>query len=149
ASFDLFTIEKPLGTYRTYLKLIEKLHRLALQLVVDGSDAGSIKITYTSLRATDDIHTPLFRNMVATRIWNEERDTLGGTFQNPLEIIVRIANVESRFTSAVSEFGDIKLQGRVKDGVSHLTKVGAFEVDVRLNGHILLCKQVDEPNDGI
>ncbi|GJW57467.1 ACT domain-containing protein [Tanacetum coccineum] len=85
---------------------------LALQLVADGSDAGSIKITYTSLRATDDIDTPLICNMVAN----------------------------------ISESGDIKLQGRVKDGVQHLTKVGAFEVDVRLDGHILLCKQVDEPN---
>nr|GEX05535.1 putative zinc finger, CCHC-type [Tanacetum cinerariifolium] len=102
------------GTYRTYLKLVEKLHRLALQLVADGSDAGSVKMTYTSLRATDDINTPLFRNMIASRIWNEERDTLGGTFQKPLEIIVRIANVESRFTSAVCKSGDIKLQGRAK-----------------------------------
>ncbi|GJT40902.1 ACT domain-containing protein [Tanacetum coccineum] len=131
---------------KLYLKLAKKLHRLGLQLVADGSDAGSVKITYTSSRVTDDIDTPLILNMVTNSIRNEERDTLGGNSEKPLEIIVRIANVESRFTSAVSEFGDIKLQGRVKDGVPRLTKLGAFEVDVRLDGHILLCRQVDEPN---
>ncbi|PWA89636.1 ACT domain-containing protein [Artemisia annua] len=120
--------------------------RLAVQLVADGSDAGSVKITYTSSRATTDIDTPLVRSMVASSIWKEERDTLGESSEKPLEIIVRIANVKSRFTTAVSEFGEIKLQGRVKDGVPHLKKVGAFEVDVSLDGHILLCRQVDEPN---
>nr|GEW15637.1 ACT domain-containing protein [Tanacetum cinerariifolium] len=129
-----------------YLKLTGILHRLALQLVADGSDAGSVKITYTSSRVKDDIDTPLSRYMVANSIRNVERDTLGGTSEKPFEIIVRIANVESRFTSAVSKFGDIKLHGRVKDGAPHLTKVGAFEVDVSLDGHILLCRQGDEPN---
>ncbi|GKE38022.1 hypothetical protein Tco_1461427 [Tanacetum coccineum] len=133
ASLDLFTIEPP-------LRLVSST------IVTDGSDAGSVKITYTSSRVTDDIDTPLIRNMVTNSIKNEEHNTLGGTSEKPLKIIVRIANVESRFTSAVSEFGDIKLQGRVKDGVPHLTKVGAFEVDVRLDKHILLCRQVDEPN---
>ncbi|GJW40613.1 hypothetical protein Tco_0066458, partial [Tanacetum coccineum] len=57
-----------------------------------------------------------------------------------------VANVKSRFTTAVSEFDDIKLQGRMKDGVPHLTKVGAFEVDVSLEGNILLCRQVDQGN---
>ncbi|GKC52046.1 ACT domain-containing protein [Tanacetum coccineum] len=112
----------------------------------DGSDARSVKITYTSSRPTDDIDTPLARNMAVNRIWNEEWDTLGGSSEKPLEIIVRIANVESRFTTAVSKFGDIKLQGRVKDGVPQLTKVGAFVVDVSLEGNIILCRQVDQAN---
>ncbi|GKD24472.1 leucine-rich repeat, cysteine-containing subtype protein [Tanacetum coccineum] len=149
-SLDVSVLTRPMVSAQVltklYLKLAEKLHRLALQLVADGSDAGSVKITYTSSRVTNDIDTPLIRNMVAKSIRNEERDTLGGTSEKPVEIIVRIVNVESRFTSAVSEFGDIKLQGRVTDGVPHLTKVGAFEVDVRLDGHILLCRQVDDPN---
>nr|GEW00897.1 hypothetical protein [Tanacetum cinerariifolium] len=88
----------------------------------------------------------LIRPMVSVQaltelIRNEERDKLGGTSEKPFEIIVRIANVELRFTGAYPsfEFGDIKLQGRVKDGVPHLTKVGAFEVDVSFDGHILLC----------
>ncbi|GJZ38149.1 leucine-rich repeat, cysteine-containing subtype protein [Tanacetum coccineum] len=131
-----------------YITLAEKLYRLALQLVADGSGAGSVKITYTSSRAreTDNFDTPLVCSMVAKDIWKEKWDTLGESSEKPLEIIVRIANVESRFATAVSEVGDIKLQGRVKDGVPHLTNVGAFEVDVSLDGHILLCRQVDEPN---
>ncbi|PWA93902.1 hypothetical protein CTI12_AA065600 [Artemisia annua] len=129
-----------------YVTLAEKLHRLAVQLVADGSGAESVKITYTSSRATDDLDTPLVRNLVAKGIRNEERLILDGSSEKPLEIIVQIAQVKSRFAIAVSEFGEIKLQGRVKDGVPHLTKVGAFEVDVRLDGHILLCRQVDEPN---
>ncbi|GKC62814.1 leucine-rich repeat, cysteine-containing subtype protein [Tanacetum coccineum] len=113
-SFDVSVLTRPMVSAQVltklYLKLAGILRRLALQLVADGSDAGSIKITYTSSRVTDDIDTPF----------------------NPQYVL--------------SEFGDIKLQGRVKDGVPHLTKVGAFEVDVSLDGHILLCRQVDEPN---
>ncbi|GKD58098.1 hypothetical protein Tco_1295607, partial [Tanacetum coccineum] len=131
---------------KLYLKLAEKLHRLVVQLVADGSDVGYVKITYTSSRATDDIDTPLVRSMVASSIRNKERDTLGWSSEKPLEIRIRIANVKSRFATAVSEFGDIKLQGRVKDGVPHLTKVGAFEVDVSLEGNILLCRQLDQAN---
>nr|GEY11875.1 hypothetical protein [Tanacetum cinerariifolium] len=147
---DVLVLTRPMVSVQVltelYLKLAGILHRLALQLVADGSDAGSVKITYTSSRVKDDIDTPLIRNMVANSIRNEERYTSGGTSEKPFEIIVRIANVESRFTSAVSEFGDIKLQGRVTDGVPHLMKVGAFEVDVSLDSHILLCRQVDELN---
>nr|GEU78606.1 ACT domain-containing protein [Tanacetum cinerariifolium] len=42
--------------------------------------------------------------------------------------------------------GEIIVEGKVKDGVSHLKKVGAFEVDVRLEGNVLLCRQFDQPN---
>ncbi|GKA57516.1 hypothetical protein Tco_0756704 [Tanacetum coccineum] len=86
-----------------------KAEGVSSTIVTDGSDAGSVKITYTSSRVTDDIDTPLIRNMGTNSIKNEEHNTLGGTSEKPLKIIVRIANVESRFTSAVSEFGDIKL----------------------------------------
>ncbi|RDX82573.1 D-3-phosphoglycerate dehydrogenase 1, chloroplastic, partial [Mucuna pruriens] len=58
---------------------------------------------------------------------------------------VQIANVESRFASAISDSGEIKVEGRVKDGIPHLTKVGSFEVDVSLEGSIILCRQVDQP----
>nr|GEZ67486.1 ACT domain-containing protein [Tanacetum cinerariifolium] len=124
------------------------IHFDVMTFVADGSGAGSVKITYTSsrARATDDFDTPLVSSMVAKGIRKEKRDTLGESSEKPLEIIVRIANVESRFATVISEFGDIKLQGRVKDGVPHLTKVGAFELDLRLDGHLLLCRQVDEPN---
>ncbi|GJS54513.1 hypothetical protein Tco_0627875, partial [Tanacetum coccineum] len=129
-----------------YVTLAEKLHRLAVQLVADGSGVESVKITYISSRAADDLVTPLVRNLVAKGIWNEERLVLDGSSEKPLEIIVKIVEVDSRFATAVSEFGEIQLHGRVKDGVPHLTKVGAFDVDVSLEGNILLCRQVDQAN---
>ena len=71
---------------------------------------------------------------------------LDGSPENPLESIqVQIANVESRFASAISDSGEITVEGRVKDGIPHLTKVGSFEVDVSLEGSIILCSQVDQP----
>ncbi|GJS90427.1 retrovirus-related pol polyprotein from transposon TNT 1-94 [Tanacetum coccineum] len=87
-----------------YVTLAEKLHRLAVQLVADGSGAESVNITYTSSRATIDLDTLLY-------------PSLGD----------KIAREGERWGP-------------------HLTKVGALEVDVRLDGHILLCQQVDEPN---
>lgn len=52
--------------------------------------------------------------------------------------------MESRFASAISESEEVTVEGKVKDGVPHLTKVGAFEVDVSLEGNIILCRQVDQ-----
>lgn len=53
--------------------------------------------------------------------------------------------MESKFASAISESGEVKVEGKVKDGVPHLTKVGSFEVDVSLEGSLILCRQVDQP----
>ena len=76
----------------------------------------------------------------------EERIVLDGSPENPLEFIqVQIANVESKFASAMSETGEIRVEGRVKDGIPHLTKVGSFQVDVSLEGSLILCRQVDQP----
>lgn len=76
----------------------------------------------------------------------EERVILNGSPENPLESIqIQLANVESKFASAMSESGEVRLEGRVKDGIPHLTKVGSFEVDVSLEGSIILCRQVDQP----
>ena len=59
---------------------------------------------------------------------------------------MKIANVESKFASALGDHtGDIILEGKVKDGVPYLSKVGSFSVDVSLEGSIILCRQVDQP----
>ncbi|GJZ12496.1 leucine-rich repeat, cysteine-containing subtype protein [Tanacetum coccineum] len=65
----------------------------------------------------------------------------------PLESIqVQIAEVESRFVSAISVSGDINVEGKLKDGAPHLTKVGDFEVVVSLieYRYIILSGQVDQ-----
>jgi D-3-phosphoglycerate dehydrogenase / 2-oxoglutarate reductase len=58
---------------------------------------------------------------------------------------VQLAHVNSKFPSAVGETGEITVEGRVKDGIPHLTMVGSFQVDVSLEGSIILCHQVDQP----
>ncbi|KAK3429203.1 hypothetical protein EUGRSUZ_E00620 [Eucalyptus grandis] len=154
---------------KPFVVLAEKLGRLAVQLVGGGSGVKTIKVTYASTRAPDDLNTRLLRmitkgiiepisdvfvNLVnadftakqrGLRI-TEERVILDGSPESPLEYVqVQIANVESRFASAISDSGEITVEGRVKDGIPHLTKVGSFEVDVSLEGSIILCRQVDQP----
>ncbi|GKE10830.1 leucine-rich repeat, cysteine-containing subtype protein [Tanacetum coccineum] len=133
---------------KLYVTLAEKLHKLAAQLVADGIGLGPVKITYTSSRAADNFDTPLVRAMVVKGIRvNEEQVVVEGSSDKPVEIVkVQIANVESRFAVAISESGEIKVEGRVKDGVPHLTKVGALDVNVSLEGNIILCRQADQQN---
>ncbi|XP_071738765.1 D-3-phosphoglycerate dehydrogenase 3, chloroplastic-like [Rutidosis leptorrhynchoides] len=155
---------------KPYVALAEKLGRLAVQLVAGGSGVKSVKVTYASARAPDDLDTRLLRAMVTkgliepissvfVNIVNadfiakqrgiritEERVILEGSPEKPVEmILVQIANVESKFGSAICESGEIKVEGRVKDGIPHLRKVGGFDVDVSLEGSIILCRQVDQP----
>ncbi|CAN6918284.1 hypothetical protein Bca4012_086627 [Brassica carinata] len=155
---------------KPYVILAEKLGRLAVQLVAGGSGVKNVKVSYTTARATDDLDTRLLRAMITKGIIepisdvyvnlvnadftakqrglriSEERVLLDGSPENPLETItVQLGNVESKFASSLSESGEVKVEGRVKDGVPHLTKVGSFEVDVTLEGSIILCRQVDQP----
>ncbi|GAB2267577.1 D-3-phosphoglycerate dehydrogenase 1, chloroplastic [Dionaea muscipula] len=155
---------------KPYVELAEKLGRLSVQLVAGGSGVKSVKVTYVSARAPDDLDTRLLRAMIikgliepisdtfvnlvnadfsakqrGLRI-SEERVVLDDSPERPLDSIqIQIANVESKFASAISDSGEIRLEGRVKDGTPHLTKVGAFGVDVSLEGSIILCRQVDQP----
>lgn len=153
-----------------YVVLAEKLGRLAVQLVGGGSGVKTVKVTYASSRAPDDLDTRLLRAMITKGLIEpissafvnlvnadftakqrgiritEERILLDGSPENPIEFVqVQISNVESRFPSAISETGDIKVEGKVKDGIPHLTKVGSFDVDVSMEGNLILCKQVDQP----
>ncbi|KAG5548203.1 hypothetical protein RHGRI_013786 [Rhododendron griersonianum] len=167
-----------LAELKPFVELAEKLGRLAVQLIAGGSGVKSVKVTYASARAPDDLDTRLLRAMITKGLIepissvfvnlvnadftakqrglriSEERILLDGSPESPLEFIqvsgdskffVQIANVESKFASAISESGEVKVEGKVKDGVPHLTKVGSFEVDVSLEGSLILCRQVDQP----
>lgn len=141
-----------------------------MQLIAGGSGVQSVKVTYASARGPDDLDTRLLRAMVTKGIIEpissvfvnlvnadfiakqrglritEERYVLDGSPENPLEFIqVQIANVESKFASAISDSGNITVEGKVKEGKPHLTRVGSFEVDVSLEGSLILCRQVDQP----
>lgn len=164
-----FTLQV-LSELKPYVELAVKLGRLAVQLVAGGSGVKSVKVTYASDRAPDDLDTRLLRAMITKGLIEpissvfvnlvnadftakqrglritEERIGLDGSPESPLDFIqVQIANVESRFASAMADSGEIRVEGRVKDGIPHLTRVGSFEVDVTLEGSIILCRQVDQP----
>lgn len=153
-----------------YVSLAESLGRLAVQLVAGVSGVKSVKVIYASARAADDLDTRLLRAMITKGIIEPISDTIvnlvnadfiakqrglriieekvphDGSPQEPLESIqVQLAHVESKFASALSEGGDIIVEGKVKDGIPHLTKVGAYSVDVSLEGSLILCRQVDQP----
>lgn len=155
---------------KPFVVLAEKLGRLAVQLATGGSGVKTVKVTYGSARAPDDLDTRVLRAMITKGLIEpvssvfvnlvnadftakqrgiriaEERVLLDGSPESPLEFIqVQIANVESKFASAIADSGEIRVEGRVKDGIPHLTKVGSFEVDVSLEGSIILCRQVDQP----
>jgi len=153
-----------------YVNLAESLGRLAVQLVSGVGGVKSVKVIYASARSADDLDTRLLRAMITKGIIEPISDTFvnlvnadfvakqrglriieekvphDGSPEEPLESIqVQLAHVESKFASALSEGADIIVEGRVKDGIPHLTKVGAFSVDVSLEGNLILCRQVDQP----
>uniref|UniRef100_A0A7C9A7B6 D-3-phosphoglycerate dehydrogenase n=1 Tax=Opuntia streptacantha TaxID=393608 RepID=A0A7C9A7B6_OPUST len=153
-----------------YVQLAEKLGRLAVQLVKGGSGIKTVKIVYKSARGPDDLDTRLLRAMITKGIIepisnmyinlvnadftakqkglriSEERVSIDSSPENPIDSIkVLISNVESKFEGAISEKGDISIEGRVKDKIPHLTCVGSFGVDASLEGNIILSMQVDQP----
>ncbi|RZC69665.1 hypothetical protein C5167_032795 [Papaver somniferum] len=153
-----------------YVVLAEKLGKLAVQLVAGGSGIKSVKVVYKSARDRDDLDTRLLRAMIIKGIFepissnfinlvnadytakekgvriSEERIVVDSSPEFPVDTVqVRIANVESKFASAMSDNGEICIEGKVKGGVPHLTCVGSFSVDVSIEGSLILCKQVDQP----
>ncbi|KZV48348.1 d-3-phosphoglycerate dehydrogenase, chloroplastic-like [Dorcoceras hygrometricum] len=153
-----------------YVTLAEKLGRLAVQLVAGGSGIKSVKVVYCSARGPDNLDTRLLRAMITKGIIepisdahinlvnadftakqkglriSEERVLVDSSPENPVESIqVQISNVDSKFASALSDSGNIIIEGRVKYGKPHLTQVGSYSVDVSLEGNLILCRQVDQP----
>ncbi|MQM07887.1 hypothetical protein Taro_040736 [Colocasia esculenta] len=153
-----------------YVVLAEKLGRLAVQLVAGGSGIKGVKIVYASARDPDDLDTRILRATITKGIIepissvfvnivnadytakqrglriSEERYFHDGSADAPLDSIqVHLTNVESKFASATSDSGEIRVEGKVKDGIPHLTLVGSFSVDVSLEGNLILCKQIDQP----
>lgn len=153
-----------------YVVLAEKLGRLAVQLVAGGSGIKGVKVVYTSARDPDDLDTRILRAMITKGIIepvssvfvnlvnadytakqrglriSEERISHDGSSEVPLDSIqVHLSNVNSKFASALTNNGQIVVEGRVKEGIPHLTRVGSFSVDVSLEGNLILCRQVDQP----
>ncbi|CAO2202039.1 unnamed protein product [Urochloa humidicola] len=154
-----------------YVSLAEKLGRLAVQLVAGETGIKGVKVVYTTARGPDDLDTRLLRAMVTKglvepvsstfvnlvnadytakqrglRITEERIAHDSPAAEAPLESVqVRLSQVQSKFAGAISDGGDIVLEGRVKYGVPHLTLVGPYEVDVSMEGNLILCRQIDQP----
>ncbi|CAM8983396.1 unnamed protein product [Rhodiola kirilowii] len=153
-----------------YAVLSEKLGRLAVQLVTLGSGIKTVKVTYATSRDRNDLDTRVLRAMVIKGLLEsistsevnlvnadflakqrglsvtEDLLLLDNSPEHPLDFIqVHVANAESKFASAMSETGDIRVEGRVKGITPYLTKIGCFNVNVSLEGSLLLCRQVDQP----
>lgn len=153
-----------------YATLAEKLGRLAVQLVGGGSGIQFVKVVYSSARDPDNLDTRFLRAMIIKGIIepisdahinlvnadftakqkglriSEEKVAVNSPQENLIDSIqVHISNVQSKFASALSDDGDIRIEGKVKESLPHLTSVGSFSVDVSLEGNLIMCRQVDQP----
>ncbi|XP_043709557.1 D-3-phosphoglycerate dehydrogenase 1, chloroplastic-like [Telopea speciosissima] len=153
-----------------YVVLAEKLGRMAVQLVAGGAGIKFAKVVYRSARDPDDLDTRLLRAMITKGIIepisstfvnlvnadftakqkglriSEERVVVDASPDCPIDSIeLHLSNVQSKFASALLDNGEITVEGRVKGGIPHLTRIGSFSVDVSLEGNLILCKQVDQP----
>jgi len=149
-----------------YVLLTEKLARLAVQLVSGG--VKDVQVSYVSGRS-DDLDTRLLRAMVVKGIVEPISDTIVNIVnadyvakQRGLRITeqsvpsqvaevlissvsVLVSNTETTFSSARDAQGSIAVEGCVRNGVPFLTRLGAFPVDISLEGPVLLCRQLDQP----
>jgi D-3-phosphoglycerate dehydrogenase / 2-oxoglutarate reductase len=149
---------------------IQGLGRAAVQLVGEG-DRGfaDVAIEYASPRG-DDLDARLLRAMVVKGILEQtttasvnlvNADLLakerglrisektvrsdGGDGAPPLtEMSVRLGTGATRFSAALTG-GQISVSGTVKAGAPYLTKIGAFDVDLGIEGIFLLTRQIDQP----
>lgn len=153
-----------------YVVLAEKLGRLAVQLVARGNETDSVKVVYKSSRDPDYLDTKLLRAMItkgliepiSTSFINfvnadfiakqkgirirEERVFVDSSSDSPMESIqVKVSNVKSKFAGAIVDDGVIVIEGKVKEGLPHLTGIGSFDLDVSLEGNVILCRQSDHP----
>ncbi|KAK6945967.1 D-isomer specific 2-hydroxyacid dehydrogenase, NAD-binding domain [Dillenia turbinata] len=136
-----------------YVVLAEKLGRIAVQLVA-GSGIKSVKGNdhkrhhrAISNSFINIVNADYIAKEKGLRIREEKLLSDSPPESTPVHSIrVRIANVQSKFESALSETGsEISIEGKVKDGIPMLTCIGSFDVDVSLEGNIILCRQVDQP----
>ncbi|KAI3429279.1 hypothetical protein D9Q98_005375 [Chlorella vulgaris] len=148
-----------------FVALADGLGRAAVQLVEDSGFAD-VFITYHSPRG-DDLDSRLLRAMVIKGMLEQittsqvnlvNADLLAkkrglrivetvvpaeGT-QVLTQIEVAVGASTSKFSSAVVD-DRIEVAGSVKSGAPFLTRVGAYDVDLALEGEVVLVRQTDQP----
>jgi D-3-phosphoglycerate dehydrogenase len=149
-----------------YVGLADGLGRAAVQLVEDSGFAD-VYITYHSPRG-DDLDTRLLRAMVVKGMLEQITTSTVNLVNADLlakkrglrivetvvpsdgtgvldEIEVAIGSNKSKFSSAVTPAGRITVAGTVKSGTPFLTRIGAFDVDLAVEGEVVLVRQNDQP----
>lgn len=157
-----------LAELQPFVSLAAGLGRTAVQLV--GGDAGftEVGITYNSPRG-DDLDTRLLRAMVIKGVLEQvttatvnlvnadllaknrglivsetTRPSSGSDVLSSLSVTLN--SKTAKFSTAMdSRSGNIHVAGIVRDGKPFLSEVGSTEVDVDLEGYVLLVSQVDKP----
>lgn len=150
-----------------FVSLANGLGRAAVQLV--GTQGFTdVFVTYTSPRG-DDLDTRLLRAMVIKGILEQTTTSKVNIVNADLlakkrglrivetvvpsdggsilaEIGVALGASDSKFSSAKDDNGHIAVAGTVKTGgLPFLTKLGTFDVDLALEGEVLLVRQTDQP----
>jgi D-3-phosphoglycerate dehydrogenase len=150
-----------------FVGLANGLGRAAVQLVA-SQGFSDVYITYHSHRG-DDLDTRLLRAMVVKGILEQTTESTVNIVNADLlakargirlietvvpsegtaildRIDVALGSSASRFSSAKDENDRISVAGTVKSGdLPFMTKIGTFDVDIALEGEILLVRQTDQP----
>ncbi|GJY93255.1 D-3-phosphoglycerate dehydrogenase 1, chloroplastic-like protein [Tanacetum coccineum] len=126
-----------LTEWTPYVTLAEKLHKLAVQLVADGSSLGYVKITYTSSRATDTFDTPLVCAMLAKGVLDVDVSLEGNIIlcrqaphqPNIITIVscildeVEIVNVTSMSFGMIEQYNIMVIRVKEKPSKKALNKI--------------------------
>lgn len=149
-----------------FVTLAEGLGKAAVTLVADQGFTD-INICYSSPRG-DDLDTRLLRAMIIKGIL-EQITTANVNIVNAdllaknrglriSEVTIRtegsdvltslsvaLGTSKSTFSAAVDKTGRIYVEGSVKNGTPYLEKIGGFDVELAMQGSVLLCRQRDQP----
>lgn len=151
---------------RPFIGLAEGLGRAAVQLVGEGAGFSEVAVTYHSPRG-DLLDTRLLRanvikgvleqvttqkvNIVNADLLAKARglrivETVVPADEGEIleSIEVSIGTSTSKFSSAV-DGGRIRVSGAVKGGLPFITRIGSFNVELAIEGEVLLVRQIDQP----
>eukprot|EP00879_Flechtneria_rotunda_P019347 GHRR01020319.1.p1 GENE.GHRR01020319.1~~GHRR01020319.1.p1 ORF type:complete len:352 (+),score=137.88 GHRR01020319.1:103-1056(+) len=149
-----------------YVTLAEGLGKAGVALVADQGFTD-INICYSSPRG-DDLDTRLLRAMVIKGILEEITTAKVNLVNADLlaknrglrisEVTIRTEGSEvlsslsvalgtskATFSAAVDKTGRIYVEGAVKNNAPYLTKIGGFDVELSVQGSVLLIRQRDQP----
>jgi len=150
-----------------YTDLVNKLGKVAVQLVGKLNEA-KVTVTYTT-SSPDTLDSRLLRanlikglvdqttnsvvNLVNADLIAEQRqlkisETMKSRSTSSLVSNVTVsfgAGTETMFPSSLNKDNMITVGGKVKEGKPYLTTLGQFDVDVSLEGSLVLCRQKDQP----